>query len=69
MIRKEVMFMSSVCAGGQKERAPSRKGLFAESDPELCVRRQVLRAQMNPLLESERVFLAKLTDVCTTASA
>src|ERR1039457_2099615 len=60
------MFMASVCAGVQKERAPSRKGLFAVSDPVLTVRRHLIRAQRNPLLGSETAFLARRTEVFTT---
>jgi len=61
--------MWSVCADGQKERAPSRKGLFAETDPELCGRRHRLRARENPLLECEWAFLARRTEICTTVAA
>src|SRR6202035_2710833 len=66
MMRNEVMLMSSECAGGQKKRAPSRKGLFAESDPVLTACRHLIRAQRNPLLGSETAFLARRTDVFTT---
>jgi hypothetical protein len=64
-----VMLMSSVCVGGQKKRAPSRKGLFAESDPVLSGRRHLIRAQKNPLLGSETAFLLTRIDVCTTGAA